>query len=381
MAEQTITTSEVASAGRTAALPRLTLWQSKKFRERLTQVVSTILIMIGASIIMIPLIWMFATSLKTQHTVISLPPDFIPRQSQKVEINGEELFLYDVNIDGKTLVLAAVELDPVRSVFVDPDNPDQVYYAPADQAVKHKQIVPHWENYVEVWNFAASPFSSFMLNTVKYALIAVFGEVLSCSLVAYGFARMRAPGKNILFMVLLGTMMLPTAVTMIPSYILFTEYIPNFLSALTGAKIELADTWWPLLIPKFFGSAYLIFLVRQFYMTIPHDYDDAARIDGCGFFQTWWRIIIPMSRPVLTAIAILSFMYHWNDYMMPMIYLNSTNKLPLSVGLANFQEAFGGTPWHLMMAGSIISVLPLIIIFFLLNRYFVQGIVVSGVKG
>jgi multiple sugar transport system permease protein len=168
---------------------------------------------------------------------------------------------------------------------------------------------------------------------------------------------------------------------MIPSYVLFTKYIPDFLNKLLDTHIRLADTWWPLMIPKFFGSAYLIFLVRQFYMSIHKDYDDAARIDGCGFFQIWWRIIIPMSQPVLTAMAILSFTFHWNQYMEPLIYLNSTLKLPLSVGLANFQASYGGTPWHLMMAASLIAVAPLVVIFFALNRYFIQGVIVSGVKG
>jgi len=361
------------------AKPRL--WRSKKFTERAAQVVSTILVAIGAGVILVPVIWMLSTSLKTQFNVTTLPPEFIPRESQRVEVNGQSLFLYDVTIDGEERTLAALKLDPEKSEFVDPQNPDQIYTLPADQARKHRVINLHWENYREAWNFATIPFSILMKNTTIYALVAVFGEVLSCSLVAYGFARLRAPGKNVLFMLVLGTMMLPWAVVMIPSYVLFTRYIPDFLNALLDTKVKLADTWWPLMVPKFFGSAYLIFLVRQFYMGIPRDYDDAARIDGCGFFQIWWRIIIPMSQPVLTAVAILSFMYHWNDYMGPLIYLSTTEKLPLSVGLANFQAAYGGTPWHLMMAASLIAVAPLVVIFFALNRYFVQGVVVSGIKG
>jgi multiple sugar transport system permease protein len=269
----------------------------------------------------------------------------------------------------------------VKSEFVDPADPSKVYYAPAGQAEKHEESIFHWENYKTAWTYRTTPFQIFMKNTLIYALLAVFGEVLSCSLVAFGFARLRAPGKDLLFMLVLGTMMLPWAVTMIPSYVLFTRYIPDILNGLLHTNIKLADTWWPLYIPKFFGSAYLIFLIRQFYMGIPKDYDDAARIDGCGYLQTWWRIIIPMSRPVLTAVAILSFMYHWNDYMGPLIYLSSTSKLPLSVGLAQFQAAYGGTPWHLMMAGSVIAVAPLVLIFFALNRYFIQGVVVSGIKG
>jgi multiple sugar transport system permease protein len=299
-----------------------------------------------------------------------------------VEIDGKSYFLYDVPIDGEIRTLAAIKLHPEKSEFVVPGNPSEVYYAPADVAVKHKVTNVHWENYLEAWTYASTPFGIYMQNTAFYALIAVFGEVLSCSFVAYGFARLRAPGKNFLFLIVLGTLMLPPEVTMIPAYVLFTNFIPNTLSVVFNTKVVWADTYWPLLMPKFLGSAFLIFLVRQFYMGIPKDYDDAARIDGCGYFQTWWRIILPMSRPVLVAVAILSFQFHWaQDYMTPLIYLNSTEQLPLTVGLANFQQAYGGTPWHLMMAGSIIAVLPLVLIFFALNRYFIQGVVVSGVKG
>jgi len=357
------------------------IWKSKKFQEKFGRSFSTLITAIGAIIIIIPIIWMFSTSLKTQFTVTSFPPEFIPRESAKVDVNGKNLFLYDVTIDGEIKLLAAIKLDPEESVFVDPENPEVEYVVPISQATKHKLVLAHWENYYEAWTFSTTPFATFMKNTLIYATMAVLGEVLSCSLVAYGFAHLRAPGKNLLFVLILATMMIPWAVLMIPQYVLFTNYIPNFLTGLLGKKIVLADTWYPLIVPKFFGSAYLIFLVRQFYMGIQQDYFDAARIDGCGFFQSWWRILVPMSQPVLVAIAILSFMYHWNDYMGPLIYLSSTNKIPLSVGLANFSEAYGGTPWHLMMAASLIAVIPLVLIFFALNRYFIQGVVVSGIKG
>jgi multiple sugar transport system permease protein len=356
-------------------------WRSKKFQENFNTALSTAVITFGAIIIMIPVVWMFSTSLKTRFTVTSFPPEFIPRESIKAEVDGKNLFLYDVDIDGETKLLAAKKLDPEASIFVDPENPDIEYVAPISQATKHRMVLAHWENYYEAWTFSVTPFAIFMRNTLMYALLAVIGEVLSCSLVAYGFAHLRAPGKNFLFVLILATMMIPWAVLMIPQYVLFTNYIPSFFTDLFGKKIVLADTWYPLIVPKFFGSAYLIFLVRQFYMGIQQDYFDAARIDGCGFFQTWWRILIPMSQPVLVAIAILSFMYHWNDYMGPLIYLSSTSKIPLSVGLANFQAAYGGTPWHLMMAAALIAVVPLVLIFFALNRYFIQGVVVSGIKG
>jgi multiple sugar transport system permease protein len=374
----TITETPVRQA---RAGARLHLWQSRKLRGCRAQVLFTIVIAVGAAIIMVPVIWMISTSLKAATNITAIPPEWIPVEVERVKVNGEELSLYDVTIDSQTRVLAAKKLDPKKSVFVDPANPAQVYYAPADQARQHTKVVIHWENYYHAWTFASTPFATYMKNTIIYALIGVIGEVLSSSLVAYGFARLAAPDKDFLFLMLMGTMMLPWAVTMIPSFLLFTRYIPDFLSSLLGVKIALVDTWWPLWVPNFFGSAYLIFLVRQFYMGISKDYDDAARIDGCGYFQIWLRIIIPMSRPVLVAVAILSFMYHWNDYMGPLIYLSSTEKLPVSVGLANFQVSYGGTPWHLMMAGSVIAVFPLVLIFFALNRYFVQGIVVSGIKG
>jgi multiple sugar transport system permease protein len=370
-----------SSVAKTKVRTRPRLMFGKKLRERTTQVVATLVITLGACVVMVPVIWMLSTSLKLQANVTTLPPQWIPEEVERVNVDGEDVFLYDVVIDGQTRVLAARQLDPERTAFFDPANPSQIIYAPGKDVVKHQKVVLHWENYIRAWTFQTTPFAAFMKNTLIYALVAVIGEVLSCSLVAYGFARLRAPGKDFLFLLVLGTMMLPGVVTLIPSYVLFTKYIPDFLTNLLQQDIKLADTWWPLWIPKFFGSAYLIFLIRQFFMSIPKDYDDAARIDGCGYFQTWLRIILPMSQPVLTAVAILSCSYHWNDYMGPLIYLNTTVKWPMSVGLANFQTAYGGTPWHLMMAASLIAVAPLVLIFFALNRYFVQGIVVSGIKG
>ncbi len=354
----------------------------KKFRQALSVTICTLLIAIGSIAVMIPVVWMISTSLKAGGSLISVPPQWIPQEAGHVTVNGQDYFLYDVKLqDGTTKLLAAVKLNPTKSEFIDPANPSQTYYAPATDISQHFVNVIHWENYASVWNYATIPFYNLMKNTLLYAFIAVFAEVLINSFVAYGFARLRAPGKNVLFIFVLATMMLPSAVTMVPAFVLFTRYIPDGINAVLGTNVVFADTWWPLYIPKFFGSAYLIFLIRQFYMSIPKDYDEAARIDGAGYFQIWWRIIVPMSRPVLTAVAVLSFMYHWNNYMDPLIYLNSTDKLPLSVGLANFQVAYGGTPYHLMMAGSLIAVAPLILIFFFLNRYFVQGIVVSGIKG
>jgi len=373
--------TDVISAERVKAQKGPIFFKSKKFMERFNQSLSTIIIGLGAVFILIPVVWMFSSSLKVKSNVNAMPPSFIPRQAAIAKINGEDLFIYTVILEnGETKDLAAVKLDPLNSKFVDPNDPTQVYYAPASQATQKFNVVFHWENFATVWTNPNSPFMIFMKNTFIYAVVAVIGEVLSCSFVAFGFARLRAPGKDILFVLILATLMLPYAVLMIPQYVLFTRYIPDIINGLLGTHIKLADSWWPLMVPKFFGSAYLIFLIRQFYMSIPKDYDEAARIDGASFLRTWWEIILPMSRPVLVAVAVLSFMYHWNDYMGPLIYINSTSKQPMSVGLTTYNATYQPST-NLLMGASLIAVLPLVIIFFFLNRYFIQGVVVSGIKG
>lgn len=179
-------------------------------------------------------------------------------------------------------------------------------------------------------------------------------------------------------------MMIPVYLTIIPQYVLWARQFPDLLKNLFGIKVQFIDTYWPLILPSFFSSAYEIFLLRQFFSTIPRDYDDAARIDGASYLQIWRQVILPMSRPVLLAVAMIDIMFYWNEYCYPLIYLNSPDKLPLWVGLATFQSVYvvsGPPPYHLIMAGSLISILLLILLFFALNRYFIQGVVVSGVKG
>ena len=196
----------------------------------------------------------------------------------------------------------------------------------------------------------------------------MIAEALSCGFIAYGFARLRAPGKDVLFLLVLATMMLPTQVTLIPRYVMF-------------ARLGWVGTYAPLIVPAFFGSSYLIFLLRQFYRGLPKDYEEAAIIDGANYLGIWWRIILPLSKPALGAVAILSFMFHYNDFLGPLLYLSDNAKYPISLGLQQFRAPFGGTAWHLLMAASLVSVLPPVIVFFAAQRYFIQGIVVSGVKG
>jgi len=194
------------------------------------------------------------------------------------------------------------------------------------------------------------------------------GTLLSSSIVAYGFARLRARGRDVLFMILLSTMMIPPQVTMIPVFALFK-------------LLNWTDTFKPLIIPNFFGGAFFIFLLRQFYMTIPIELDDAAKIDGCSYLSIFSRIILPLTKPALATVAIFSFMWSWNDFMDPLIYLNSRDKLTLTLALNRFTGMYGMTAWNLLMAASLVVALPCFVLFFFAQRYFIQGIVVTGLKG
>lgn len=231
---------------------------------------------------------------------------------------------------------------------------------------------PQPQNYAEVFNLV--PFGLWTYNTVMVALVSTFGSVLSAAIVAYAFARFRFPGRDFLFMVTLSTMMLPVEVTLIPLYLLFS-------------KIRWLDSFKPLIVPSFFGGgAFLIFLLRQFIMTIPKDLDEAARIDGAGYLRIFWQIIMPLSVPALATAAILTFMGNWNDFLQPFIFLNDKNKYTLAIGIKYFQEVAGQADsmehrQNLLMAASVMMTTPIILLFFVAQRYFVRGIVMSGIKG
>lgn len=223
-----------------------------------------------------------------------------------------------------------------------------------------------WINYVTI--FQTEPLGLYLLNTVMYVVPCMVGSAVSSSLVAFGFARLQARGSTVLFALVLATLMIPYQVTMIPQYLLF-KYL------------GWVNTYWPLIIPAFTGSAFNIFLLRQFFRGISKELDEAVMIDGGGYWTLYTRIILPLSLPVMGTVALLELMYRWNDLLGPLIYLNNTNLFPISLGLENFSAAYGGTPWHLMMAASLVSVAPLLIVFFFTQKMMVRGIVISGSKG
>jgi ABC-type glycerol-3-phosphate transport system permease component len=229
--------------------------------------------------------------------------------------------------------------------------------------------VPQWINYARV--FAEQPIATWFLNSLTIAAIAIPGGVISGTLVAYSFARFTYPGRELLFIVLLSTLMIPYEVTLIPQYLVFVQ-------------IHWVNTFLPLTIPMWGGGgAFNIFLLRQFFMTIPRDLDDAASVDGASSFQILWNIIVPLSRPALATAAILLFLSTWNDFLGPFIYLNDPGLFTMSVGLRFFQtvpETTGEPKDNLLMAATVIMSLPAIALFFSAQRYFVRGIVMTGLK-
>lgn len=222
-----------------------------------------------------------------------------------------------------------------------------------------------WANYKQA--FEKMPFAIYTLNTIRITAVSMFGQILSCSLVAFGFSRMKFPGRDKLFVVLLATMMLPAQVTMIPVFKIFSS-------------LGWYDTYLPLNVPAFFGAAFFVFLLRQYFMTIPHEMDEAARIDGASTWQIYTKVLLPQVKPALATVAIFSFMNNWNDFLGPLIYLDSPAKRTLALGLYAFQGQYS-TDWNYLMAASAVVMLPLLILFFAGQKYFIQGVVISGVKG
>jgi ABC-type glycerol-3-phosphate transport system permease component len=228
---------------------------------------------------------------------------------------------------------------------------------------------PRFQNYVEAWT--TRPFGIYLRNTFLILILNEIAILGSASLCAYGFARIEFPGKNFWFGVVLSTMMLPGIVLMIPTFVIFS-------------RIHWVNTFLPLTVPAFFGGgAFNIFLLRQFFRSLPGELADAARVDGCSEFGIYSRIMLPLAKPALATVAVFSFIGAWNDYMGPLLYLSKDpNKYTVALGLAMFRSAFlGRTRWDLLMAASTMMIIPIIIIFFLAQRYFIQGIAVSGLKG
>ncbi|HLF01271.1 MAG TPA: carbohydrate ABC transporter permease [Anaerolineales bacterium] len=323
-----------------------------------------------------PFAFMVLTSLKTREQISVVGAPIWPAAQPKYIYNGEEVDVFTVPVaqcvgfdpnNTAKLNLALVKKGRQESTFVDPNDLGrgeftcQVSWRALDRPWT---LSPTWANYVEVWN--TIDYLRLVGNTTFYAAVTMIGTVISCILVAYGFARFRFPGRDILFIILISTIFLPGAVTVIPTYSFWQ-------------KLGLVGTWYPLIVPHFFANAYNVFLFRQYFLTLPRELDESAMIDGAGPLYILRSIIIPQSYPVIIAVVVFHIVFAWNDYFGPLIYLSTSKEnWPISVALSTFNGIYGQQP-QLIQAGALMAIILPMILFFVAQRFFIQGVVITGV--
>lgn len=276
---------------------------SHKRNQAIVRIVATIMLSLGSLLVLFPLVWMLSTALKSDAEVM-INPSLIPRDWR-------------------------------------------------------------FDNFAKAWNSA--PFMMYLKNTILITIIGMIGTVCSCSLVAYGFAKIRFKGRDVIFLCVLGTMMIPGMVTMVPTYVMYS-------------KLGWVGTFLPLTVSNFFGSAYYVFLLRQSFLGIPMTYNEAAKLEGASELQIFSRIIMPLSKPILTTILVFEFNAKWNDYFGPMLYLNKQSQFTLQIGLRTFRGT-AGVEWQKFMAASLIVLLPTVIVYAVLQKYILQGVASGGIKG
>jgi len=335
-------------------------------QESLIKGVTTLILGAGAVVILLPLVYMLGTALKSKAQVRQNLLNPIPMTHVHVELNGKREPLYKVDLDGDTAEMALIKNAPGgMGLFVDPANPDEVFELPRRAQTPVKVLDIKWGNFEEALTIV--PFDRYLANTLIVTFVGMAGMLFSSSLVAYGFSRFRAPGINLLFLALLSTIMLPRQVRLIPLYVIFQ-------------KIGWIDTLLPLIVPLFFANAFDVFLLRQFFMTISLEQDEAAQIDGANSLQRLVYVILPQSKAAVVTVAIFHFLYAWNDFYEPLIFLHSRHNWTMAVGLQQFHGLYAVNT-HLIMAASAVMVLPPVLLFFFSQRIFMQGVVISGSKG
>jgi multiple sugar transport system permease protein len=316
-----------------------------------------------------PMLRAALVSLKTPAQLSETNGPFLPSLPQTFSFEGKDRDVYSVPMpDGSTRQLALVKPGRQQSQFVDPANPAAglIPWAGSWRTLDRAwNLSPAFQNYVDVWNLIDFP--RLLTNTILLAVIGMIGTVASCVLVAYGFARFRFPGRAILFTLLIATIFLPAAVTVVPTYTMF-------------AKLGWIGTWLPLLVPTFFANPWDVFLIRQYLLTIPREMDEAASIDGAGPFRTLISVILPQAWPAVVAVAIFHLVYAWNDFFNPLIYLSTKPELqPLAVGLERFNGIHYRNPAY-VQAGTLMTMLIPVVLFLVFQRVFVRGVVITGVE-
>jgi multiple sugar transport system permease protein len=316
-----------------------------------------------------PMLRTLTTAFKSTDQITNANSPLWPADPGTFEWEGRSYDVYHVPMpDGTVRDLALVTKGRQESEFIDPAATDAglVTWQGSWRALEQAwEFAPKFSNFADVWEIIDYP--RLLYNTVALAIIGTIGTLLSCVLVAYGFARFRFPGRNLLFLLLLSTIFLPAAVTLIPTYTIFV-------------KLGWVGTWLPLLVPAFFANAYDVFLLRQYFLTLPRELDDAAKIDGAGPFRILTSVILPQSWAVIVAVAVFHLVYTWNLYFEPLLYLSAKPDLqPIATGLAAFNSIYGSSP-ELVQAATLMTILIPMAIFFVAQRAFMRGIVITGVE-
>jgi multiple sugar transport system permease protein len=332
-------------------------------------VILTLITIMIAFLFLLPFFNMVFTSLKTTDQMSEAGAPIWPALPGTAEVDGKTVEVYEVPMpDGTIQDLAIVKKGRQQTVFIDPDNPQagEIVWEGAWRTLDRSWTVsPTWSNFYDAW--VTINFPLLFRNTLAIALFGLFGTIVSSTLVGYGFARFRFPLRNFWFTVLISTIFLPAAVTIIPTYAFFV-------------RIGWVATWLPLIVPHYFSNAYNVFLMRQYIMTIPREMDEAAQMDGAGPIRILWSMIIPQCKSVILAVALFHLVFAWNDYFGPLLYLSTVPQLqPISVALPRFNNIYGANP-PLIQAASLMAMALPVLIFFLAQRVFIQGVVVTGVE-
>ena len=338
-------------------------------REGLSMIGVTGLGLLALLIFLLPLGYVLATAFKLDSQMTTVGAPLWPAAPSTYNYEGEDYPLYNVPTeDGSTRRLALVHPFRENSDMVDPAKPEEGVFNVKGRWRTWEAIYkfsPNWKNFTDAWDQVNFP--RLFRNSLVLAGVGTIGTLISCILVAYGFTRFQLPGKNILFVILVSTIVLPPQATIIPLYILFN-------------KLGWTGTWLPLIVPAFFANAYDVFLLRQYFMSIPKELDEAAMLDGANPLRILVSIIIPQSVPAITAVTIFHFFFVWNQYFEPLVYLLGNEKLyPVSVGIGQFVTTFSTYPGRSAATAVLAMLLPAVM-FFLAQRQFMQGIVVTGVE-
>ena len=332
--------------------------------NRFTRIVTYAALVVLGTAFTLPFFWMLSTSLKPAARIQQWPPDIIPMMPVQVKIDGQNREVYRAKGGAEVALIERLKGGMARVKPVN-DARAGARIVSADALIPKIHPGFEWSNYSRGLVFI--PFFAELRNTVIISLFSVLGTILSCSLVAYGLAKIDWKGRNVLFVIILSTMMLPAQVTMIPVFAIFV-------------KLHWVDTFLPLIVPTFLGTPFFIFLLRQFFLGIPRELSEAAKLDGCNEFAIYRRVVMPLSKPALATVGLFTFMGAWNDFLNPLIYLLDESKYTLSLGLAMFTGQYGNE-YGMLMAVSAVFTLPIIVLFFFTQRTFIQGMTMSGIKG